>query len=207
MSIEQSTRYHLYPDMEILEIVDVDSGEAVGEGESGEVVYTSLDWRGSVVLRYRTGDYARGGIVTEPCPVCGRSVPRLTADLTRLSDRSELRLSKVKGTLVDFNEFFSILNDATEVVEWQVEITKRNEDPNDLDEIHIHLAVTSKCDQGELIQYLRRKMRERMELLPTQIHFRSAAEMADRLQIDTRPKEMRIIDRRPELLAAQEEKA
>jgi phenylacetate-coenzyme A ligase PaaK-like adenylate-forming protein len=204
-TITGSTGYHLYPDLEIFEIVNPDTGEEVPEGESGEVAYTALDWRGTVVLRYLNGDWANGGITTSPCPVCGRKVPRLTTNLTRRTDVNELKIlskvQKVKGTLVDFNEFFPIMNDLTEVVEWQIEITKRNEDPHDLDEIHVHLAVTSKCDEGELVQFLKKKMYETMEISPTQIFLRSAAEMTERLGMETSHKEKRIYDRRPELLA------
>ncbi len=203
-TITESMGYHLYPDIEIIEVVDPETGKAVGEGEAGEIAYTCLDWRGTVVLRYLNGDFARGGITTKPCPRCGRRVPRLTTNLTRVTDRSEIqvegRIDKVKGTLVDFNEFFPIMTDCEEVVEWQVEITKRNDDPHDLDEIHLHVAVTSKCDQGELVQHLRKKMAEAMEVTPSEVHFRSAAEMTERLGMESRPKELRILDRRPELL-------
>ncbi|HDS29779.1 MAG TPA: phenylacetate--CoA ligase family protein [Firmicutes bacterium] len=204
-TINKSTGYHLYPDLEIFEIVDPETGEEVPEGESGEVAYTSLDWRGTVVLRYLNGDYARGGIVTSRCPSCGRLAPRLTTDLTRQTDVNELKVmskvQKVKGTLVDFNEFFPILSELTDVVEWQVEITKRNEDPHDLDEIHLHIAVDEKCDQWDLTQLIKSRMFELMEISPTDVHFRSVAEMTERLGMETSSKEKRIYDRRPEIMA------
>ena len=57
-----SMGYHTYPDWEVIEIVDPKTGEVVGEGEAGEVVYSALDWRGSCLLRYRTGEMAKGGL-------------------------------------------------------------------------------------------------------------------------------------------------
>ena len=72
-----SAGYHVHPDLALIEIVDPKTGELRGEGEPGEIVFTPLDARGSVVLRYRTGDCIDGGLFYEPCPFCGRNVPRL----------------------------------------------------------------------------------------------------------------------------------
>ena len=47
----EKSGYHLYPDLEFIELVDED-GNRVPEGKPGEVVYTSLGWRGSMVMRY-----------------------------------------------------------------------------------------------------------------------------------------------------------
>jgi len=203
-SVEETTRYHLYPDMHIFEIIDPDSGEPVGDGESGEIAITCLDWRGSVVLRYRTGDYAKGGITWQPCPVCGRKVPRLSTNITRLSDRGELQLSKVKGTLVDFNEFFPIMHDQKEILEWQVEITKRNGDPHELDEIHLHLTVREGSECDEVVRRVCGIVRERMELSIENVLFHDICEMTDRLGMETNPKEIRIRDRRKEFQSMEE---
>jgi phenylacetate-coenzyme A ligase PaaK-like adenylate-forming protein len=59
----ESGGFHLYPDLNLIEIVDPKTGDPVGEGEPGEIVYTPLDSRGTVVLRYRTGDLIDGGLV------------------------------------------------------------------------------------------------------------------------------------------------
>jgi phenylacetate-coenzyme A ligase PaaK-like adenylate-forming protein len=198
-SVSVSTGYHLYPDFEIFEIIDSKTGKPVGDGESGEIVYTALDWRGSVVIRYRTGDFAKGGITWKTCPACGRKVPRLSSDITRLSDHSELNLSKVKGTLVDFNEFYQILSGLDGVVEWQVEITKKDLDPNELDEIHIYLATSGNVDQERLAEKIQETVHASMEITVGDIKFVTPEVLTARLGVDDRPKEMRIVDRRPEL--------
>ena len=56
-----------------IEIIDPDTGKTLGEGEPGEIVFTPLTSRGSVVLRYRTGDLISGGLTYLPCPGCGRT--------------------------------------------------------------------------------------------------------------------------------------
>ena len=61
--------YHLYPDLGIVEVIDPETGALKDDGQPGEIVFTSLDARGSCVLRYRTGDLIEGGLTYEPCPV------------------------------------------------------------------------------------------------------------------------------------------
>lgn len=139
---EEDTGYHIYPDMEIVEIIDPDSGEVLGEGETGELVITNLDARGSVVLRYRTGDIVQGGITFERCPACGRTMPRVSSDIRRTRGKKEFELSKVKGSLVDLNSFTPILNNNIDVLDWLVEIRKRNDDPDDIDQVFIYVCPT-----------------------------------------------------------------
>jgi len=198
-TIEESTGYHLYPDLEIFEIIDPDTGEWAEDGDPGEIVYTCLDWRGSVVLRYRTNDYAKGGITLRQCPACGRKLPRLSTNITRLSEKSELQLSKIKGTLVDFNEFFTIMNDLPEIIEWQVEVSKRDEDPHELDVVHLRLAVKEYTDRDKIARIIKTEVREHMEVAIEQITFHTIVEMITRLGMEERPKELRILDRRKDL--------
>lgn len=80
----ENSGYHLYPDLEYIELVN-ENGEPIKEGEKGEVVYTSLDWRGSTVIRYRTGDICEG-IEYSPCPHCQRTMPRLKPGIERKSE-------------------------------------------------------------------------------------------------------------------------
>lgn len=71
---------HTYPDMDVLEIRDVATGNRQDEREPGELVLTSLGWRGTALLRYATGAYSGGLITKTPCPACGRTVPRLAPE-------------------------------------------------------------------------------------------------------------------------------
>jgi hypothetical protein len=71
---------HTSPDVELLELVDPLSGVPVGGDSEGEVVWTSLGWKGTVFLRLRTGVY--GAVDEDPCPACGRTTPRLIATST-----------------------------------------------------------------------------------------------------------------------------
>jgi len=170
-SVDISSGYHLYPDKEIFEVIDSKTGDVKGEGEDGEIVYTSIDARGSVVLRYRTGDFVKGGITYEPCPHCQRQVPRISSDITRLSDVKDLQLSKIKGVLVDLNHFTSVLAEIKTIDEWQIELCKRNNDPFEVDQVVVYLCPTPDCDRARVEQEIKKKIHLATEVTPNEIHF------------------------------------
>lgn len=193
----ESSGYHLYPDRELIEVLDPESGEPVGEGEEGEIVYTSLGWRGSALLRYRTGDLVKEGLTFEPCPYCKRTVPRLGPTIKRLSDYKEFQMTKVKGTLVDLNALYPILSGHPGVQEWQLVIDKRNDDPFDLDELYLYVTPMEGFKERALKQELEEIIQRELEVTPTKITFQSLDKLLDRLGMDTNTKELRIVDQRP----------
>ncbi len=195
--INISSGYHLYPDKEIFEVIDPKTGNVKGEGEEGELVYTGLDARASVVLRYRTGDYVKGGIMHGTCPHCGRVTLRLSSNIERLSDTKDLQLSKIKGTLVNLNLFGSVLNDIPEVEEWQIEIRKHNNDPFDVDEVVVSIAPRGAVNETAFVAGIREKLIGSTEVAPNEIKLIALAEMIKRLELETANKEKRILDTRP----------
>ncbi|MBI4308793.1 MAG: AMP-binding protein [Candidatus Omnitrophica bacterium] len=192
-----SSGYHLYPDKEILEVVDPQTGEVKGEGQDGELVYTPLDARASVVLRYRTGDFVKGGITYGACPYCGRATLRLSSDISRLSDTKDLQLSKVKGTLVNLNHFGSVLNDIAPVEEWQIEIRKRHNDPYEVDEVVVYIALKAGVSEEAVACMIKDQLIGATEITPNEIKFIPLPEMLKRLELETANKEKRILDLRP----------
>ncbi len=192
-----SSGYHLYPDQEIIEIIDPKTGEVKGEGQDGEIVYTALNSRCSVVVRYRTGDYLKGGVSYAPCSYCGRTVARLSSDITRISDIQGLQLSKIKGSLVNLNDFAAILNDFGSIVEWQIEIRKKNNDPHEVDELVVYIASKPDADRLKLESDVRNKIKIGTEVAPNGIVFLPLDELVKRLDLETANKEKRILDTRP----------
>jgi len=191
------TGYHLFPDLGIIEVIDPETGEVKGEGEPGELVYTPLDARGTVVLRYRTGDYVNGGLTWEPCPYCGRSVPRIVGGIGRESNTKELNISKLKGTLVNFDTLQQILDDTNEVGEWQMEIRKAHNDPLDVDELILHLALANGADPEKLKESLRKRFQTEVEITPNRIEVHSLDDMLKRIKLETSLKEVHVLDARP----------
>ena len=192
-----SSGYHLYPDKEIFEIIDPKTGEVRDLNQDGELVYTSLDARASVVLRYRTGDFVKGGITYGACPYCGRTTLRLSSDISRLSDSKELNLSKIKGMLVNLNHFAEVLNDIAQIDEWQLEIRKHNNDPYDSDELVVYVTPKGQIDEKAFADMLRDKLMGATELAPNEVKFIPLNEMIKRLELETANKEKRILDIRP----------
>jgi phenylacetate-coenzyme A ligase PaaK-like adenylate-forming protein len=191
------TGYHLYPDLGIFEVVDPQTGEVRQAGEDGELVFSALDGRGSCVLRYRTGDLVKGGIHTDPCPNCGRKVPRIANEITRTSSVKDLRLMKIKGTLVNLEDFGHVLSSVPEVEEWQVELAKKDNDPLEVDELVLYVALKEGADRETCAERLRQMMRSSIEVAPNRMHFLRLDEMLVKVGMETEMKERRFVDSRP----------
>ena len=64
--------FHTWPAAELIQAI---GSEAARDIADGDLVWSSLAWRGSVLLRLRTG--AAGRLDRTPCPTCGRTTPRV----------------------------------------------------------------------------------------------------------------------------------
>ncbi len=189
--------YHLHPDLGFFEVVDPQSGEPLPSETPGELVFTPLDGRGTVVLRYRTGDLIDGGLSHQPCPRCGRHVPRLVGRISRRTEVREMHLDKIKGTLVDFNELEHILDDDPCVGAWQIELRKRHDDPLDVDELILHVNNRNAANNDALARELDRRVLLRTEIHPNRILFHNADEMRVLQGVGNQLKELRVVDHRP----------
>lgn len=191
------TGYHVYPDMAIFEVIDPKTGEVLPEGSDGELVFTPLQARASTVFRYRTGDLVRGGIRHEPCPHCGRTVPRISSDLTRESSMKDLQLLKVKGTLVNLEDCAVLLGGIREVEEWQIELRKKDDDPLEVDEMIVHLAVREESMREGVAKTVREQFKGRLEVAPNRVEFLELDAMLRKIGMETEMKEKRFVDARP----------
>lgn len=75
---EGTTGLHTYPDLEVLEVLDPITGEPTSS--DGDLTITTAGWHGSALLRYRTGAWV-DPLETDPCPACGRTVPRIVGEV------------------------------------------------------------------------------------------------------------------------------
>lgn len=117
---------HFYP-----EIIDPDTGKVLPEGETGELVLTSLTKEALPMIRYRTRDLTR--LISEPCG-CGRTLRRLGRISSRSDDmfiirginvfpsQIEAALLSVDGTLPHYNIVLYTEN-GMDNIEVDVEIT------------------------------------------------------------------------------------
>ena len=194
---DESPGYHLYPDLGVFEVIDPESGEPVGEGEDGELVYTGTSGHGTSVCRYRTGDLVVGGMTWEPCPWCGRTLPRINSTLRRVSEQHALNLTKIKGTLVDLAHMGTVLSEMHDVEEWQIVISKKNDDPLELDQLEVRIAAREGAQVETLKKAIWTELQQATEVAPNGVSVHTLAEMLEFLGLETQMKEQRYLDRRP----------
>jgi hypothetical protein len=147
-------------------------------------------------MRYSTGDISGGGLTWSPCPACGRTLPRLLGRISRVSEKRRMKLDKIKGSLVDFNELEVILDDVDGVGSWQIELAKANNDPMEVDELRLHLSLEPSHLKEEVEDVIRRRFREVAEITPNEIAYHSAEEMRRLHGVGKNLKEEKIVDHR-----------
>ena len=107
-----------------------------------------------------------------------------------------MRLDKVKGTLVDFNELEHVLDDAENIGSWQLELRKRNDDPLEVDELILHVHKIGGAED-KLIRELQNRFVAKTEVHPNRIDFHDADEMRELQGVGVELKEQKIVDHRP----------
>lgn len=75
---------HFFP-----EVINPETGEEVKPGQNGELVITTLTKEALPLIRYRTKDIV--SINYEPCPHCGRTLPRISKVKGRTDDMLIIR--------------------------------------------------------------------------------------------------------------------
>jgi phenylacetate-CoA ligase len=83
---------HMWTDYLYYEIIDPKTGMPVPEGETGEIVITTLQKEGAPLIRYRTHDLTRA--IPGKC-ACGREYPRIDRIIGRSDD-----MVKVRGAII-----------------------------------------------------------------------------------------------------------
>lgn len=151
--------YHTNPDHVLVEIVDPESGEVLGEGQEGEVVITNLDSRGTTFLRYRTGDIATGGMTTEPCPNCKRTVPRILGDIER---RALIYQLQGKDGPVQFNanKMRKYMYGCDDVLLWYTEINNNGNE----DSLIVVVKGVSGTDEDALYKSLEQELQKQFQI-------------------------------------------
>lgn len=186
----EESGYHLYPDMEYIEVID-EHGNKIPDGEAGEIVYTSLDARGTAFLRYKTGDI--GSLQKGPCSYCGAKTQRLDPAITRVSDIVSIRNTKIKGTFVDMDAISAVLSSNPLIVNWQLVLEKKEK--YDLDEVIIYLALHTKKGEDDLKKEILREFVSYFHITPKLVVV-SEKEIRERLGVETALKEKKIVDNR-----------
>ena len=120
------TGLHTQPGAELIEVVVPPDDRAAVPGQYGDLLWTSLGWRGTVVVRLRTG--LLGGLDASVCSACGRGSPRVRVPV-----------------------FIEVLDDTEGLAEWQVELRTG---PGRRDEVIAYLAPAGRAKVEALVQGL-----------------------------------------------------
>ncbi|WP_456469034.1 phenylacetate--CoA ligase family protein [Archaeoglobus sp.] len=146
---------HIWADMFLIEIVDPETGEQVGEGEKGELVVTTLTKEALPLIRWRTGDITY--MESDKCG-CGRTHPRIMRILGRADD-----MLIVRGVNVFPSQIEHVLLQIPEVGEHYMIILDRREDGLDEMTIQVELSDRVSIDTTSDILNLEKKIAEKLK--------------------------------------------
>ena len=145
---------HFAEDAFLPEIIDQETHEPLGPGESGELVVTTLLREGMPVLRYRTKDITR--LTYEPC-ACGRTHARMEKVMGRTDD-----MLIIKGVIVFPSQIESVLIGMEGVgPHYQLVVTKRNF--LDQLEVKVELLPTAPLDRYGELEAIQRRVHDRLK--------------------------------------------
>ena len=149
------TGMHYWDDYLYLEIIDPVTGENVPDGETGEIVITTLVKEGAPLIRYRTHDLSR--IIPEKCS-CGRCYPRIDIIMGRTDD-----MMKIKGVNVFPSQIEEILGSFEEISsEYQIRISHLD----GKDTMRIYVETTGDYDFDDLSRRIAERVKSRIGFTP-----------------------------------------
>lgn len=169
---------HSHPELLILEVVD-ENGNMVKNGESGEVVVTTLGVEGMPLLRYRTGDLCQ--VYYEKCS-CGRNTTRLGPVMGR-----KQQMIKYKGTTLFPQSIFNVLDMLPQIKIYQVEI-KRDEFNND----KVTVYLSNQNESAHFTQELTSLFKSKIRVTPY-LEYISETDLINRVHKSDRRKTEKII--------------
>jgi hypothetical protein len=100
---------HTYPDLEIVQVRDVARQTGAPENGEGEIVLTSLGWRGTALVRVATGAWTEGMTSRTRCPACGRTVPRLAPAAVDAAWQPRVRTGPGRFVRADLRQCYAVL--------------------------------------------------------------------------------------------------
>lgn len=184
--VEFSGGHNPAPDQFYFEVLDEQNHEPLLDGQQGLFTVTHLDRRGTVLLRYITGDL--NALSHEPCPHCGRQGPRIVTNTVRTAE-----LVKLKGTLINPDILKEAVATVDGIEEYQIVFTKEQaDDPYSGDQLLVRVAAQP-GEQERIKVQLVTKVAEAAEMRPS-IEFTSMSDIFDPTKT---LKSTRVVDLRP----------
>ena len=147
---------HFCEDYFLPEIVDSETLDKLPEGETGELLVTTLTKEGIPLLRYRTRDITR--LNYQPCK-CGRTGVRMD----KVKGRSDDML-KIRGVNVFPSQIESVLV-SMDGVGPHYQLVVRREGYVDTLEVQVELTDTSVLESYSEIEKLQMKIKDRLNIV------------------------------------------
>jgi phenylacetate-CoA ligase len=143
---------HVWADMFLTEVLDPKTGEPVADGETGELVFTTLHKFALPLIRYRIGDLSI--MNSEPCE-CGRTHPRIMRILGRTDD-----MLIIRGINVFPSQVESVLMKIPEVGDhWEILVDRKG--PLDMMTVKVELTQAGFSDKiGDLMKLKKKVSKE-----------------------------------------------
>lgn len=144
---------HFAEDHFLPEIIDPATGEVLPEGESGELVVTTLTKEGIPLLRYRTRDITQ--ITREAC-ACGRTHARMAKVRGRSDD-----MLKIRGVNVFPSQIESVIA-SVEGASPHYELILTRENYTDFLEVKVEFTDAALLEDYRLLEALREKIADKL---------------------------------------------
>ena len=148
-SCEMNDGMHIQEDLFYPEIVDPDTLKPLPDGETGELVFTTLGKTGTPMIRYRTRDICY--LKREKC-LCGRTTVRMSRVFGRTDD-----MLIVKGVNV-FPSQFEIFIDKFDELTLNYKIIVDRKHNSDTIELNVELAEGLEFDDIEFVENLKTRI-------------------------------------------------
>ncbi len=155
MSCGNDFGLHVMEDFFYPEIADTETLQPVKDGETGELVFTTLNKQGIPLIRYRTRDLS--ALNHEVCPVCGRTLVRMK----RVKGRSDDMLI-IRGVNVFPSQIESVLMAIPEVVGSHYQIVVDRINNLDTMEIMVEMSPEFFSDEVRKIEAICKKIEHDM---------------------------------------------
>jgi len=189
----EGTKLHLNPEFYYWEVLHPETREPVSWGEPGVLVFSHIGWRGTVLLRYWTGDYVTGGVVWNKCPQCGLVLPRAITPIKRAA----ADFVKIRGARVELLDLQTAVRKCREVESFQIRIGKEDPgNPASRDWVRIYVAPRGGYAEKEIRESVNESVRRDTDVTPNELVFLTAVELEKALFARTGIKADWVVDER-----------
>lgn len=148
---------HYWDDYIYIEIIDPVTGEALPDGEEGEIVITTLVKEGAPLIRFRTHDLSR--ILPGECP-CGSHYPRLDIIRGRSDD-----MFKVHGVNMFPSQIEDLLREV-DGVSSEYSINIAHDEPRNKDVMLVTVEAEGRVDFDQTGVHIREMFKSRIGVTP-----------------------------------------